>query len=73
VRGIERQLDVLGRAARHLAHRLAGDRRDIVEILAATGATHLPPMKLSNLALIGLCAENLVMASCNMGLSLRML
>jgi hypothetical protein len=71
VRRIERQLDVFGLHARHLAHRLAGDRGNVVEILAPNGATHLPPMKLSNFSLIGLLAENLDMASCNMGLSLK--
>ena len=34
VRGVERKLDIGGLRARDLAHRLAGDRADIVEILA---------------------------------------
>ena len=34
MRGVEREFDILRRRARHLAERLAGDRADIVEILA---------------------------------------
>ncbi len=41
VRGVQRQLDILGGAARDLADGLARDRRGIVEILPAHGGNPL--------------------------------
>ncbi len=47
MRGIERELYVLGAGACDLADRLAGDRANIVEILPLDRGTQAPPMKLS--------------------------
>jgi hypothetical protein len=44
VGGVERQLDVFAARARDFAEGLAGDRRDVREVLALDGATKRPPM-----------------------------
>ena len=45
--GVESELDVLRGGLRHLGEGLAGDRADVLHVLALTGATQWPPMKFS--------------------------
>ncbi len=62
MRGVEREFDIRRRGARNLAELLARDGAWISKYRPSTGATHLPPMKLSYRSLIRTLLEICSMA-----------